>query len=204
MGNRGSSGVPSSGVTEAQHDQAASAASAADAALVENKRREAAARLVDGAGSLPDEVRRSHDADHVVPLFEAKTSPLGGDVDASGDRLLVWPDRVEHYDSKGRLLAGFELSGIEEVLVRKRLTSSTLTVRSTSGEEMKVKGVKSSNAARFRDAVATVKLVGASNGAGRVSTATALKQLEQLASMGLLTEREVADKRAMLVKGTGA
>lgn len=183
---------------------AQAAASVADAAILEEQRRLAAERLLSG-GASPDRVS-SGDAsstskagdDRGIPLFEAVTSPLGGDVDAAGDRLIVWQDRVEHFDGKGRLRESIPLDDIDEVVVKKRLTSAVLSVNGAGGVRLRVKGVKSSSAARFRDAVATVKLVGAAESGG-TSTATALKQLDQLAAIGLLTDKEIAEKRAMLV-----
>jgi hypothetical protein len=132
-------------------------------------------------------------------LFEARTSALGGDVDAAGERLLVWPDRVELRDRSDRVRAGIRIEVIERVEVRKRLTSATITI--TGGEHAPVvlKGVKLASAARFRDTVAGLKLTPESSAAS-TPTVEALRRIKDLAAMGLLTEREVAEKRAMMAR----
>ncbi len=186
------------------------AASVADAAILEEQRRLAAERLLSDASSSDETSSKGNSSkgvitedataeDRGIPLFEAVTSPLGGDVDAAGDRLIVWQDRVEHFDGKGRLRESVPLDDIDEVVVKKRLTSAVLSVNGAGGVQLRIKGVKSSSATRFRDAVATIKLVGAAESGGS-STATALKQLDRLAAIGLLTDKEIAEKRAMLVK----
>ncbi len=55
------------------------------------------------------------------------------------------------------------------------------------------------SAARFRDTVAGLKLAGDTNVAA-TPTAEALRRLDELAAMGLLTDREVAEKRLLLAQ----
>jgi hypothetical protein len=172
-------------------------ASQADAALLAERRRQAALRVVregDPSSSthqdpVPDE----------VPLFEATTSAIGGDVDAAGNRLVVWPDRVELRDGKDRVRAVIGVAAIAQVTVRRRLTSATLTVSGTGGESMVLKGVKPSSAARFRHTVAALKLP-ADGEASSTPTSEALRRLDELAAMGLLTDEEVANKRSLLAQ----
>ncbi len=109
-------------------------ASQADAALLADRRRAAALRLVSSGetAAIPD-----GDGDvGEPPLFEATTSAIGGDVDAAGDRLVVWSDRVELRDAKDRVRARVSVDAIDQVEVRKRLTSATLTVKGAEGEAL--------------------------------------------------------------------
>ncbi len=177
---------------------AARESSQADAELAVDRRRQAALRLV-----------RDHDADGVAivderetdeaPLFEATTSAIGGDVDAAGTRLLVWPDRAEMRDRNDRPRAAIPVAAIDQVEVRKRLTSATLRVTSTGGDSLVLKGVRPAAAARFRDAVAGLKRPTPS-ASSSTPTSEALRRLDELAAMGLLTEREVAEKRSLLAR----
>jgi hypothetical protein len=88
---------------------------------------------------------------------------------------------------------------IDRVEVRRRLTSATLVVTGTGGEQLVLKGVRAAAAARFRDTVAGLRLP-AAGGAAATPTAEALRRLDELAAMGLLTEREVAEKRSLLAQ----
>lgn len=185
-----SSDVPT-GPTSAQ------VSSQADAALVADRRRQAALRLVRAdeadTASIDDRCEPAE-----TPLFETRTSAIGGDVDAAGNRLVVWPDRVELRDRNDRARAVIPMNAIDQVEVRKRLTSATLTVTGTGGEALVLKGVKPASAARFRDTVAGLKLP--SPTASTTPTSEALRRLDELAAMGLLTEREVAEKRSLLAQ----
>ncbi len=175
----------------------AQVSSRADAALVADRRRQAALRLVRDAeadAALIDDRREPAE----TPLFEARTSAIGGDVDAAGNRLVVWPDRVELRDRNDRARAVIPVDAIDQVEVRKRLTSATLTVTGAGGESLVLKGVKPASAARFRDTVAGLKLPSPSESATPMSEA--LRRLDELAAMGLLTEREVAEKRSLLAQ----
>jgi len=175
----------------------AQVSSRADAALVADRRRQAALRLVrDAEADAALIVDRREPAE--TPLFEARTSAIGGDVDAAGNRLVVWPDRVELRDRNDRARAVIPVDAIDQVEVRKRLTSATLTVTGAGGESLVLKGVKPASAARFRDTVAGLKLPSPSESATPMSEA--LRRLDELAAMGLLTEREVAEKRSLLAQ----
>lgn len=175
----------------------ARASSQADAELVADRRREAALRLVrdDEADVFSVDDRRGPTE---TPLFEATTSAIGGDVDAAGNRLVVWPDRVELRDRNDRPRAVIPVGAIAQVEVRKRLTSATLTVTGAGGESLVLKGVKPASAARFRDTVAGLTLPTPS--ASSTPTSKALRRLDELAAMGLLTDREVAEKRSLLAQ----
>ncbi len=174
-------------------------ASQADAALAADRRRQAALRLVRDSASAADPVSRDGRSEPAeTPLFEATTSAVGGDVDAAGNRLVVWPERVELRDRHDRPRAVIQVDAIDQVEVRKRLTSATLTVTGTGGESLELKGVKPASAARFRDTVAGLRLPAPS--ASSTPTSEALRRLDELAAMGLLTEREVAEKRSLLAQ----
>lgn len=176
---------------------AARESSRADATLLAERRRQAALRLVrdDEADVAAIDDRREPIG---TPLFEATTSAIGGDVDAAGNRLVVWPDRVELRDRNDRPRAVIPVDAIDQVEVRKRLTSATLTVTATGGESLVLKGVKPASATRFRDTVAGLKLPTPS--VSSTPTSEALRRLDELAAMGLLTEREVAEKRSLLAQ----
>ena len=61
------------------------------------QRREAALRLSTGdAPATPAEP--ASDKPGEAPYFEAKVSPIGGDIDSAGGRIMVWPDRLEVID----------------------------------------------------------------------------------------------------------
>jgi hypothetical protein len=133
------------------------------------------------------------------PLFEATTSAIGGDVDAAGDRLAVWADRVELRDGRDRLRGRVAVDAIDRVEVRKRLTSSTVIVTGTGGERLVLKGIKAAAAVLFRDAVAGLERPSPGTTAA-TPTAEALRRVDELAAMGLLTAREAAEKRALLAR----
>lgn len=70
---------------------------------------------------------------------------------------------------------------------------------STGGDSLVLKGVRPAAAARFRDAVAGLKRPTPS-ASSSTPTSEALRRLDELAAMGLLTEREVAEKRSLLAR----
>ena len=174
--------------------------SQADAVLLADRRRQAAMRLLrdDAPEAAPIDNRSKPE----TPLFEATTSAIGGDVDMAGNRLVVWPDRVELRDRNDRARAAIPVEAIDQVEVSKRLTSATLTVTGTDGESLVLKGVKPASAALFRDMVAGLKLPSPTPSPAEPATptSTVLRYLDELAAMGLLTEREVAEKRALLAR----
>lgn len=173
-------------------------ASEADAALLADRRRQAALRLVrDDDAQPPDDEPVA--APEAVPLFEATTSALGGDVDAAGQLLVVWSDRVEQRDGRGRVRARLALEAVDQVQVRRRLSSATLVVTAVDGSSLVLKGVKPAAAARFRDTVAQLRLADPSPSSA-TPTAEALRRLDELAAMGLLTDKELAEKRSVVAQ----
>jgi hypothetical protein len=174
------------------------AASEADAALLADRRRQAALRLVRDDDTAPAAGAGPAAPPEEVPLFEATTSALGGDVDAAGQTLVVWSDRVEQRDGRGRVRARLALEAIDQVEVRRRLSSATLVVTAVDGSSLVLKGVKPASAARFRDTVAQLRLADPSSSA--TPTAEALRRLDELAAMGLLTDKELAEKRSVVAQ----
>lgn len=169
------------------------------AALLAERRRRASLRVVlDDVGAANDGPSDCAQA----PLFEATTSSIGGDVDAAGTRLVVWPDRVELRDRADRARAVIEVAAIDRVEVRRRLTSATLAVTGAGGESLVLKGVKPTSAARFRDIVGGLKLPVRS--ASTTPTSEALRRLDELAALGLLTDEELADERSSLARRPGS
>lgn len=67
------------------------------------------------------------------------------------------------------------------------------------GEPLVLKGVNPASAARSRDTVAGLKLPTEPKSSA-TSTSSALRRIDQLAAMGLLTDKEVADKRSLLAQ----
>lgn len=135
----------------------------------------------------------------VVPLFEAVTSSLAGDVDSAGERLVVWPDRIEQIDARGRVTASVAVAEVLDIQVQKRLTSSTLTVTTSDGQRLVAKGVKSASATALREVVATLKLSG-TDAAESARATQALGHLKALADMGLLSTDELAELRQRLAQ----
>ncbi len=173
-------------------------AAADDAALMADARRRAALRLVqfDEASAS---MSTAQDDSTEQPVFEVSSSALGGDVDTAGSRLLLLANRVELRDPKGRVRARLPLEGIHHVEVRRRLSSAVLVLTDPEGVSLTLKGVRPASAARFRDAVATAKLPTTETSASS-PTATALRRLDELAAMGLLTEKELQAKRSQLAR----
>lgn len=180
------------------HQTAQQTSSRSDAALLDDRRRQAALRIVGDDRTAPEPATEQRSPDE-VPLYEARTSAIGGDVDDAGNRLVVWPDRVELRDGQGRIRAVMALEAIDRVEVRRRLTSATVTVTGTDRRSLELKGVKTASAGRLRDTIAGLKLT-PDTGAASTPTAEAIRRIRDLAAMGLLTEQEVAEKRALLAQ----
>lgn len=196
------------------------AASEADAAILAERRRVAALRLARSVAACPEDdsttphatppqpstttaatpapAQERPDIDD-SPLYEVTVSAFGGDVDGAGERLVAWPDRVELVDGKGRLRSSVAIDSIVDVRTRKRVTSSTVTIVRSDRQRLVVKGVRPAAAERFRDVVAIVKL-GLSSRSNDDDSAELLRRLDDLAARGLLSERELAEKRLLLAR----
>jgi len=158
------------------------------------QRREAALRLSQAGTVDTPGVDASAKAE--APYFEAKVSPVGGDIDSAGGRILVWPDRVEVIDATGRLDGRMPIDSIVKVAVSKRLTSVTLKVTGTTRRRLTIKGVKASDAAAFRGALADLRTM--TDSSQGVPTADALRHLKELVDIGILTDDEFAARRRQL------
>ncbi|MDZ7734600.1 MAG: hypothetical protein U5R31_17310 [Acidimicrobiia bacterium] len=135
------------------------------------------------------------------PLLELRSSALGGDVDESGARLIVHADHLELRDSRDRVRGTVAVADIVRVEVRRRFSSTRLVVHGPDGRSLEIRGVKSRAVDRFRSTVADLKLPPEEVGTATMPTAAALRRLDELAAMGLLTPGELADRRASLARG---
>ncbi|GIU84965.1 MAG: hypothetical protein KatS3mg008_1740 [Acidimicrobiales bacterium] len=139
---------------------------------------------------------RSHPDE--APLFEVKTSAIGGDVDRAGSRMLVYHDRLELVDHKGRKQGFVTLRDLDRMRVRRRLTSVSVEVGGAHGTLLKLKGVRPAAADELRRVIASLKLELMPLENPSTPTASVLRNLNALAAMGLLTQDELAEKRAIL------
>ncbi|HMS90411.1 MAG TPA: hypothetical protein PKE56_18320, partial [Acidimicrobiales bacterium] len=92
-----------------------------------------------------------------APYFEAKVSPIGGDIDSAGGRIMVWPDRLEVIDATGRLDGRMPIDTIAKVKVTKRLTSVTVKITGSTHRRLTIKGVKPADATGLRHALADLR-----------------------------------------------
>lgn len=132
------------------------------------------------------------------PLFEVKTSAIGGDVDRAGSRLLVYADRVALIDERRRSGGTVSIRELDRMRVRRRLTSVTVELGSVDGKVLELKGVRPSAADELRRLLASLKLELMPLENPSTPTASVLRNLNALAAMGLLTQDELAEKRAIL------
>jgi hypothetical protein len=182
-------------------------AAKADARLLADRRRAAAARALGspGAASRPgppvDELPARND-DPV--LYEVKASALGGDIDDAGKRLVVLADRVELRDAKDRVRESMPIGDIARVELRRRLSSATLVITSLADARLEVTGLRAGPAAEARQVIAGLRLPDDEPAdIASVPTAAALRRLHELAAMGLLSDTELAAKKAMLLDRPG-
>jgi len=134
-------------------------------------------------------------------LFEAQTSAFGGDVDDSGRRVVVLADRIEVRDARGRVRTEVAICEIAQVEARRRLSSAVLRIVGRDGTVLEIKGVKPAAAAQLRDTVAGLRLPLDTSPKAATPTAIALRRIDELAAMGLLTDAEVAAKRTLIAQG---
>ena len=183
------------------------AASAADAELVAERRRAAAARLLAAGAVSPGPVEGDDGGAVDDVLLEVRSHALGGDIDdaGAGKRLVVLPDRLELRDGRGRVHGAVAVGEVASVAQRRRLSSSVLVVASTDGTVLKLKGVKGAMADALRDLVAELHLGSPVQALlaeidGGAPTADVLRQVDALATKGLLTQAERIEMRAAVTR----
>lgn len=160
------------------------------------QRREAALRLSTGdAPATPAEP--ASDKPGEAPYFEAKVSPIGGDIDSAGGRIMVWPDRLEVIDATGRLDGRMPIDTIAKVKVTKRLTSVTVKITGSTHRRLTIKGVKPADATGLRHALADLRTPNPDGSRG-VPTADAIRHLKELVDIGILTDEDFNDRRSRL------
>ena len=156
------------------------------------------------------------------PLLEVKPSPLNTDVSHVGDRLVIFNDRVEMHDRNDRVRQVIRGEDITDVVVHRKFTGASVTVESISGEVMVAKGLRPDQAEEVRSVIQRRTRQGRPDGeaAARPSTPAApapegerltstvrpatldkddlLAKLDDLHAAGILTDRELAAKRALV------
>ena len=156
------------------------------------------------------------------PLLEVKPSPLNTDVSHVGDRLVIFNDRVEMHDRNDRVRQVIRGEDITDVVVHRKFTGASVTVESISGEVMVAKGLRPDQAEEVRSVIQRRTRQGRPDGeaAARPSTTAApapeaqrlsstvrpatldkddlLAKLDDLHAAGILTDRELAAKRALV------
>lgn len=123
-------------------------------------------------------------------VIEAATRNV--DVDRVGEELHVFADRVDLIDRNGQPLTRIPRDDLTAVKIRRRMRHATLTIRATNAT-IAMKGVDPADAERVRD-----DLLGLTEPPTRASAA--LARLDELAAAGLLERKDLAAKRAEVLR----
>lgn len=166
------------------------AAASADRQLLAGPRAAAAARALHAATAHHDP-STGRDAELARIVIEAAT--LNVDIDRVGEELHVFADRVELIDRTGNTLRRIPRDQLTAVKIRKRLRHATLTIRSP-GATITMKGVDPADAEHVRD-----DLLGLTDPPAKASVA--LARLDELVDAGLLDRKDLATKRAEVLRG---
>jgi hypothetical protein len=177
-------------------------AARADAAVLDEQRRKAAARLaaslkmaeVSPDADEPDEAPADEDA-----VFELKASAIG-DIDEAGGRMVVTLDRVVLRDADGWERGAVPIAEIERVEVKRRFSATSIRIKGCEST-IKLKGVRQTRTVGLRAAIAELRFADDPN-APAATTAEALRRLDEQAQLGLLTEAELAVRRSAVTRGT--
>lgn len=161
-----------------------------------------------------------------TPLMEVKPSPMAADLDRIGERLVIFDDRVELHDRSGRVRSSIAGEQIADVVVSKRFTGSVVTVEAGDGTSLQAKGLRPDQAEEIRElimrrtrrkgpaptrdarpdgpepqpAAAEPARPAAEGGAQGAAAADLLGMLDALHAAGILTEAELAEKRALVAR----
>ncbi len=172
-------------------DTARNAATEADRDLLAGPRAAAAQRaLVAVTGTTePDRNRAVPELARIV----IEASSLNLDVDHVGEELHVFAGHVELVNRTGRPIRTIPRDRLTAVKVRKRLKTATLTIRSADAGTITMKGLDPTDAESVRD-----ELLGLTATPAKASTA--LQHLDELAAAGMLAPKDLAAKRAQLLR----
>ncbi len=177
--------------TAASPDTARNAATEADRDLLAGPRAAAAQRALVAvtAATEPDENRPAAELARIV----IEASSLNLDVDHVGEELHVFAARVELVDRTGRPIRAIARDCLTAVKVRKRLKTATLTIRAADAGTITLKGLDPTDAESVRD-----ELLGLTDTPAKASAA--LQHLDALAASGMLDHKDLAAKRAQLLR----
>ncbi len=120
-------------------------------------------------------------------------SSLNLDVDHVGEELHVFAARVELVNRTGQPIRALPRDQLTAVKVRKRLKTATLTIRSSDAGTITMKGLDPADAESVRD-----ELLGLTQTPAKASAA--LAHLDALAAAGLLDDKDLATKRAQVMR----
>lgn len=154
-----------------------------------------------------------------TPLMEVKPSPMASDIDRIGERLVIFADRVELHERSGRVRQSISGDQIADVVVARRFTGHVVTVEAGDGTTLQAKGLRPEQAEEIRDLImrrtrrtgpapdrpdrpAGAPTPGAPAAAGArpasFDTKGLLAKLDDLHRAGVLTDAELAEKRAVV------
>ena len=173
-------------------------AARADAVLLAAQRRAAAARLaatLKMAEAADDEPEAGPPVDEDA-VFELRASAFG-DIDEAGGRMVVTLDRIVLRDADGWERGAVPLAELERIEVRRRFSATSIRVRGSSGS-IKLKGVRQTRTVGLRAAVAELRFP--DDPEAPTTTADVLRRLDEQAQLGLLTDDELALRRAEVAR----
>jgi hypothetical protein len=135
------------------------------------------------------------------PVMELRPTVLATDIDRIGDQLTVLKDRLELRDRHGGLRRQLPLADIDDVEVQRRLTSAVLLVRTRTTTDLVVKGLRPEAAEEARAAI--LDLVPSTPDPGHVDERALRRALVELHRAGVLDDRELAEKAALVARLAG-
>lgn len=165
-------------------------AATADRQLLAGPRAAAAARAL---RAITAEPTGPAEADTELARIVVEAVTLNVDVDRVGEELHVFDDRVDLIDRTGQPLRRIPRDQLTAVKIRKPLRHATITIRSNDAT-ITMKGVDPADAELVRD-----DLLGLTEQPTRASAA--LARLDQLVDAGLLDRKDLAAKRAEVLRG---
>jgi hypothetical protein len=131
-------------------------------------------------------------------LFEATASSVG-DVDEAGKSLVVLTDAVELRERDGQVVVRVPIGDVRTVDIRRRLASTTVVVVADDHDPLELRGLRPALARDLRDAIAALLVPEHRDGAA-TPTVEALRRLDDLARKGLLSDKELIQRRSQLAR----
>ena len=144
--------------------------------------------------------RSKPDRDDAV--LELRPTVLATDVDRIGDQLVVLKDRLELRDRHGGLRRALAIADVVDVQVQRRLTSAVLVVSTRTATDMVVKGLRPETAETAQLAILDLRPTPAA-AVATVDEPALLRAVMELHRAGVLDDREVADKTALIGRLAG-